>query len=474
MADTYMSMFDDDDKELAEKVLDYYDGDAKEHLMKFLTLHRKNALKKGLIPRSRNLVKNIVEKSGMLFNGKAPVLNVYIGDTVDEASSAKVQAIMESADWVEFFNNFDITLRLLKTEFLLVQVDPLTKQFVFTALDQSNSAVETDEFKRLTTLIYCTGELPDDGKSYRVWTDIEYFDLEVDRYGNETIVPGSAQPNPFGVIPAVPFHDTSTPREGAWNEIPEDLVEINDIYNLHLSDSEFAAMWVKQPTLFTNATIQGGMGATMEAQQFPGESLPRWVPSSDPGFVGGPGTVVAVETNGDPVYLDYKGPTPDLAALDTMVKQWVADFAQDWSVAIAQEGNGQADSGFKLVVKELPNLELRKKRARMMEAGFHRLYKILVPICATVGISLPPEGDLWVDFGQPDLPVDEKLSEEVWSRKIAEKRATRVDYFMEVKGMTKLEAEQKVAEIDASTPPAPARPGLVTATPANVNTTVTV
>ncbi len=447
MATTYMSLFDKDDKCLAEKVLDYYDGDSKEHLRSFLDMHRKNALKKGMIPRARNLVKMIVEKSGMLFNGKQPVTNVYIGDNVDEVASATAQAIMETADWTEFFNNFDITLRLLKTQYLLVQVDPVSRKFAFTCLDQSNCAVEVDVFKTLTTLVYRTEEL-EDGCLYRVWTAVEYFDLKVDKYGNEEVVPGSTFPNPYGVIPAVPFHDTNTPREGAWNEIPEDLVEINDIYNLHLTDSEFSAMWAKQPTLFTNAKIQGGMGVTMEAVQHQGESLPRWVPSSDPGFVGGPGTVVAVETDGDAVYLDYKGPVPPLMDLDDIVKRWVTDFAADWSVAVASEGNGQADSGFKLVVKELPNLELRKKRARMFEAGFHRLYDILVAVAGTVNITLPPEGELWVDFGEPDLPIDEKASEEVWSRKISEKRATRVDYFMEVKGMSKAEAEQKVAEID--------------------------
>lgn len=466
----YMDLFDANNKRLAAKVLDYYDGDSKEHLKVFLQDHRKNALKKGMVPRARNLVKMIAEKSGMLFNGKAPTLNVYRNKVVDDASSAIVQTIMESADWVEFFNNFDVTLRLLKTQYLLVQVNPLTRAFVFTALDQSNSAALKDVYGALVTLIYKVADEGED-KIYRVWNQVEYFDLRVDKHGNESVMPGSVEPNPYGTIPAVSFHDTSTPRKGCWNEIPEELVEINDIYNLHVTDSEFAAMWAKQPTLFTNAKIQGGMGVTMseQAPQY-GESMPRWVPSSDPGFVGGPGTVVAVETDGGSVYLDYKGPSPPLMELNDIVNKWVADWAADWSVAVSQEGNGNADSGFKLVVKELPNLELRKKRARMFEAGFHRLYKVLIAVGATLNITLPEDGELLAAFGAPELPIDEKLSEEVWSRKIAEKRATRVDYFMEVKGLSKLEAELKVAEIDATVIPGTQRP-----TPTSVTaTTVTV
>jgi hypothetical protein len=204
--------------------------------------------------------------------------------------------------------------------------------------------VLVDDFKRLNTLVYETGE-EDDCCTYRVWTAEEVFDLKVDCHGNEERIPGTTMPNPYGLIPASVFHDTNTPRSDAWNEIPEDLIEINEIYNLHISDSEFSAMWAKMPTLFTNAQIQGGTGQTMEAYQSPTDKLPRWVPSSDVGFVGGPGTVVAVETNGEPVFLDYKGPVPPLSDLDAIVNKWVQDFAGDWAVSIAAEGNGSADSG---------------------------------------------------------------------------------------------------------------------------------
>lgn len=443
----YMSLFDKDDQELAEKVLDYYDGESKEYLMKFLQVHRKNAIKKGMIARTRNLTKMVSEKSGMLFNGKAPTINVYRGETVDEGASILTQQVLESADWVEFFTNFDVVLRLLKTAYVLVQVDPVSKAFVFEMLDQHNCAVQLDTFKKLNTLIYETGE-DGDYCTYRVWTAESVFDLRVDEHGNEEVIPGSLMPNPYGMIPAAVFHDTNIPRSEAWNEIPEDLIEINDIYNLHISDSEFSAMWAKMPTLFTNAQIQGGTGAVMESYQGPNDKLPRWVPSSEVGFVGGPGTVVAVETNGEQVYLDYKGPVPPLMDLDTIVNKWVQDFAGDWSVAVSAEGNGSADSGFKLVVKELPNLQLRKTRQRMFEAGFKRLYYVLVAVAASVGIALPEDGELFIAFAPPELPIDEKASEEVWDLRINSGRASRVDYFMEAKGMSRLEAEAKVLEID--------------------------
>jgi len=453
----YMDLFDKRKQKLAKRFLDYYDGKSKEYLDEFIKMHRKNSVKKGMIARTRNLTKMIVDKSALLFSGKAPLIEVYRNDAVDDAASATALAMLESADWVEFFTNFDAIVRMLKTGIVLIQVNPETRKFVLEALDAHNAAIGYNAYKEMELLIYRTG-YNDKYTEYRVWEVDRYFDLRVDPYGEEEIVPGSIQPNPFGLIPAVLFHDTNVPRKGGFNEIPDDLIDINDIYNLHITDSEYASMWAKMPTLFTTATIQGQQGTTMVTYQGPEDKLPRWIPSNEPGFVGGPGTVVGIETNGEAVFLEYKAPNPPLQQLDQVILQWVNDFAQDWRVSISADGNGNADSGFKLVVKELPNLELRKQRQRMFEAGFHRMYEVLMAVGASVQIFLPEDGELFVTFAPPDLPVDERATEEIWSRKIHEKRASRLDYFMEVKGMSELEARAKIQSIDAEAPITPNRP----------------
>lgn len=467
----YMDLFNKKNAQLTRKIEDYFDGNSKPHLLEFMNTYRANGLKKGQQARTRNIFRPIVEKSGMLFGHRPPKLEVYDGDNVNDVASALVQTAFESAKWIEFFTNFDPMLRVLKTLYVMPQVDPISRRWVFVELNQDNCALKQNIFGDIELLLYCTGKNYDDTMRYTVWTPLEYWEIDVDGHGGEIEVPGSRQPNPYGLVPAAAFHDTTVPRHGKeWNTPTTDLIEISDIYNLHLTDSEFSAMWVKSPTLFTNAQIQGGSTETFEVRQVYGEALPRYVPTSSPGFVGGPGTVVGLESNGEPIYLDYKGPSPDLTGLDQMVKQWVMDFASDWSVQLMVEGNGAADSGFKLVVKELPNLELRKKRMKMMQGGFMRLYEIMIPMAASVGITLPDTAQLWVDFGEPNLPIDEKATEEVWSRRINEKRATRVDYFIEVKGMTKEEAEAKVAEIDAAGVPTPDRP----APSSVVATTVTI
>jgi hypothetical protein len=142
-----------------------------------------------------------------------------------------------------------------------------------------------------------------------------------------------------------------------------------------------------------------------------------------------------------------------------MFSQWVKDFAADWSVRLQSSGDASATSGFQLIVEELPNLELRKQRQKMFQTGFNRLYHVIAFITSTMpGINLPLDGELYVTFQSPALPIDDKAAEEVWSRKIQEGRASRIDYFMETKGMSKDEAIAKVAEIDVQNLVRPAAP----------------
>lgn len=468
---TFMDLFNKENRTLATKALDYYDGKSKEYLLSFLNVYRKNAVQKGLVPRTRNLTKDVIDKSGMLFSGRPPQIKVFPkGSTeIDENASLAAQDLFESASWMEFFNNFDSVVRMLKTAFVLAQYDQENNQVIFSMLGQHNAAVHAVN-GRVDTLIYFTGK---DGNvdTYRVWNPVTVFDLHVTN-GDEVKL--NEVPNPFGMVPVAVFHDTNTPRDGVWNQIPEDLIEINDIYNLFVSTAEYSGHHALLPTLFTNAQIQGSNGLGIDPgfrQEDYGSALgPRMVTGAiGQGFVGGPGEAVAIDANGQSVFLDYKGPNPQIEPLDRVVKGWFADFARDWSVTTEdQAGNGAADSGFKLVVKEMPNMELRKKRQRMMEAGFKRLYSVLLKISEVYNLGLAPDTELFLQFSAPELPVDEKSAEEVWSRKIKEGRATDVDYFMVQHGMSREEAQEKVRQIaedkaliaglNTATPAAPTDP----------------
>lgn len=450
---------------LADKVLDYYDGEQEEWFKKLLSdpnQGRKEWQQKGLIPRTRNILKMVVDKSGLLFNDKAPVLNVTNGQAnsiPDNQASTVLQSYLEKVDWVEFFTNFDAVVRMLKTACILIQYDTEADTLVFDILTQQNCAVvQNPNNKMVNTLVYRTNDPDDEIGMFRVYTKDLIQDITVDENGDETIT--ATMPNPFGIIPIVAFHDTNIPRIDFWNKIPTDLVNINDLYNFHITDSEYAASWAKLQTLFTNAKIESQDDMQFQSMEVYGSPLPRYAPAQS-SLMGGPGAIVQINTNGvDSPFVEYKGPVVDLMPIDDMVSKWVADYAQDWSVNINlnNAGTGTADSGFKLVVEELPNLELRKKRQRMMEAGFRRLYPILAKI---VNYYHPGTFDetlkLEAVFSDPVLPVsDPNLEEQAWSMRIMNGRASRVDYFMQVYGMSKQEAMAKILEVDSENKTAPA------------------
>lgn len=450
-------LFENKEAELTEKIIDMYLGDQEEYVVKLLSdpqKGRKDWQTRGIIPRHRNIMKMIVDKSGLLFNDKAPDLSVYNQKTdtsADEGQTATLRQQLEEVDWIEFFTNFDSIVRLVKSAMVLVQYDSEDKKLVLDVLTQHNSYVVTKGTK-IDTLIYKVAEREEDIYEFRVFTKELIQDILVnEETGEETII--QTIPNPFGIIPVTVFHDTNTPIFDFWNVIPTDLVQVNDLYNLHLTDSEYAASWSKLKTLFTNCRIQTAEDMVMEAVVPYGSELPRMAPTQG-ALIGGPSKVIQIDTMGvDSPFVEYKGPEVNLEPIDTMVNKWVADFAGDWCVNVKLAGTGVADSGFKLIVEEMDNLELRKKRARMFEAGFNRLFQTIKKVINTYSPgTYSEESVLFAKFAAPNLPVDVKLQEEVWSRRIGEGRATRVDYFIEVHGLTKEEAIAKVEEIDQTRP----------------------
>lgn len=459
MEDLILKMIDrlgDNDARFARKAINYYDGRQTEELIKTLSdssSFRKHWREKGMIVRTRNITKAIVDKSGLLFNGNQPKLEVWENNVINQNASEAVLDLFDKAEWIEFFSNFDNLVRILKTGLVLVQRTSEGKLF-FDALHRGNSVVSVDPNTReVKELLFYLGE-----NSYRHFTTELVTDYIYNSDAKQLIVESQIE-NFYGIVPVAAFHDTAIPRTGIWNVAPTDIIGLNEAYNLHLMESEYSAAWSKVKTLFTNASIDADSNRVEYVMN--GDSpFPIQQPSSTPAAVGGPGRIVQIETmGGQQPYVEYKGPDINLDPIETMFADWVKGFAADWSVRL--NGAGNATSGFQLIVEEMPNLELRKARQKMFQSGFARLYKVLTYVMQGVpGFPILPNAKLYVDFGDPSLPIDEKAQEEVWSRRITEGRASRVDYFMEVNGMSRDEAVKKVAEIDAFnrvTPPASTR-----------------
>ena len=456
---SFSEYFDCKEAKFAQKSLDYLDGKQLEYVIKLLdepTQGRREWRDRGMRPSSRNLTNMVIEKSALLFMNQPPQQEIFVNrdaTTSDEELSQKYNDILESSDWDEFMQNVDQVVRLLKTAVILTQYDEYDDSLMLDCLHRGNSYVRINPHsKKPVLLVYKTYE--DEYEEYcyyRVFTE-----EKIEDWREKESTPGrppeppelvSTQDNPYGRIPMTTFYDTNTPRVGYWNVMPTDLIGVNESYNLHLVDTEFGASWNIHKTLFTNCEITNSISGSMQVSEQYKQPLPRQSVAND-GALMGLSKIVHLDTTGvDSPFVEFKGPDLDLEQTTKLFATWVRDFASDWSVNVKLVGEGVANSGFQLIVEEFDNLELRKIRAKMFTTGLERMFDTIKDVWNYhYPATFPEDSYCGIVFALPSLPVETKSQEEVWTSKINQKRATPIDYYMEVLGLTKEEANAKWEE----------------------------
>jgi hypothetical protein len=86
----------------------------------------------------------------------------------------------------------------------------------------------------------------------------------------------------------------------------------------------------------------------------------------------------------------------------------------------------------------------------MAEITIERMLRLTIFIYnAHFPNSFSQDAEIDIEFTPPALPYDEIANEQKWSVMLAEQRATPVDYYQEVWGMTKEEAVQKDLDVKA-------------------------
>jgi len=101
------------------------------------------------------------------------------------------------------------------------------------------------------------------------------------------------------------------------------------------------------------------------------------------------------------------------------------------------------------------------------EASFKQFYRVLAGMHSAIysNDELTTAADLFVEFMNPRLPIDQQQNEQVWTERINNNRATVVDYLIQEKGMSPEEALLKAEEIKSFN----AAKAEVTPTDANVD-----
>jgi hypothetical protein len=472
--------FNGDDAVQANRLEDYYLGKQNQYVEAMLGKQRDDWKARGFIVESRNIVGMIITNSGPLMN-KPPVLSIVPYGANKGIPDAKFNQIMEGANWLPVFQNVDAYTRLFGSVIVVQQKyvpegrmtvdgayqfdaskgDALKIDF----LHVGNSVVKMDKLNRnIAELAFLTTDYSNCAPwSYRYINSDVIEDYTVD--GDKETLDASVE-NTEGIVPASPFYDTRTPARGIWNNIPEDLLNIQDKVNLFNVDMTRSIAYQQQKTFFTDSDIvdSGARNAGKPTMGHPGidgassssgtqgqgfkQASQSWTKLTESKkSIGGLGSMVRLRkdsTDGSSPMVKFDGPTTDVMALYNVVALQVRDVAADWCVTVKASDSQKANSGFQVIVEENDNMQLREKRAQSFQAGFKRFYGITQVLYPEL-----QEGMLTVEFAAPALPVDPVAEQTVWAYMIANNFATPVDFFMKAQSMTKEDAMTKLHEVIA-------------------------
>lgn len=443
----------------AQRSLMYLDGDQKEELCRSLNHVRKHWKEQGVIPRTRNITAPVVEKSAKLFKDGPPVFAVYTNDVnkPDEKQTQALMNLLAPSDFGSFLLNFQKVVRLLSTGVVLVSYDTKKDQLTLDILHRANTIVMQDPiYKEVVLVLYKLNTDQQGTDHYRAWDQFKIYDIAAPAsvgIGITTVSIVNTQPNPWGIVPIVPFYDLSPPRVGFWKEADMSLVDCNESYNLHLTESEWTMRLQKTPYTFHNLELKPvDNGQQLELSDAI-SGVPRMFVPTATQLV--PGSLIYCEANAPTgPWLQESSVSTDMKAMDAVFADRVNTVAADWSVRLQQVGDGgaaaKANSGFQLIIMELPNTELRQAQQRQWEQSFSLFFRLVKKIWNSAHpFTFSDDAQLYTDFNDPDLPVDIVASEQVWDLKIGGDRASVIDYYMTELGMTKDEAIAHADEVQA-------------------------
>jgi hypothetical protein len=206
--------------------------------------------------------------------------------------------------------------------------------------------------------------------------------------------------------------DKRPPASGFWSKPAwEELVGFNQDINLMNIEVKLGSRYSFLGQLFTNSNLPDGL-------------------------VNGADTVIQVEQDNPeiPLYIEYKAPQVQIDQFQSWIDGQARSIAENWGVKLEAEGQGMAESGFKLIVEEIPTIETRLTRQKAAVPFEESLYKVISKMHSVdmpQAPQFPEDSKLKVMFPVPDLPVKKMEEWTIAKEQIALGVLDPVDYLME-------------------------------------------
>lgn len=422
----------------AQRAVDFYEGDQTRLMREILSTDGrgiKHWHDRGVMNIWVNYVLDVIRQSSHTYDTQ-PKREVFTGEDVNEAVTDVYKNLLIDAGFEFASQGLDELSRLLKSTLLFIQFVPERNKYNFVLLGRHNSHVEWDSLTgTVTSLMYATCDAGlSGGQMHRhvtpdIVTDIEFF--KEDGPSSATVKIRSEEVNPYGIIPVAPLFDVRQPTSGFYGKPAwEDLVGFNEAKNMFHIEAKFGSRFGLLGMPVTNAKIAKGT-------------------------VMSPDAILEVEqTDPDvPIFFDFKAPQVQIDAFLPWLDGLTKDIGRSWGVTFDAEGAGSADSGFKLIVKELPNTELRqtrRKAALQFEQELFNALRTMHSVDSPSATQIPTDAKLVAEFTAPLNVVNKTEENEIRQKKVAGGTMSRRRAILEENPTwTTDEADEELALIDA-------------------------
>jgi len=361
----------------AQKAIDYLENDMLCHMEALLKFHIKDWEKRKFVPVYENPLRILVQRSAKTYK-ESPQRTVNIDGVPSESDTEKYNELLRSTNLNFISQDLDERARALSASLLLVQVDDETDTLNLSVLSCNNSAVEYDrKTGQLKGLIYTAGLVGmNGGQVFHIWTPDRIYDLE----GNKVVFDTE---NPYGIIPVAVLNDIRPPLGELWKyKSWEQLLQLSDGLNLFNTEALYNARYAMVGSPVTNMTIPEGTVLGIDSPlQLDGGA-------------------------GETPFFEFSSPTANVTEFQAWMKPFREQIADEWSVNLKVSGSGSADSGFKLIVEEFENIELRQKRIVAAKQFENDLYQVFATMSQVHDWGLSVDGEGIADFQEPSLPVN--------------------------------------------------------------------
>jgi len=368
----------------AQVAVDYLENDMLGHMHQLLAKHITKYDKRGFVPIYENLTRILIERSAKSYK-VSPKRAVMVGDTVSDGQTQIYNDLIKGTNLNFIAQDVDTRARLLKAAVLLPQVDTDEQgigsgKINLSVLSRNNCDVKVNRMTgEIEGLFYTAGMVGlRDGQIYHHWTPGVITDLEGDKVTGE-------RANPYGMVPAAILHDTRPPASGELWRYPawEQLTQLNNGINLFNTETLYNARFAMVGSPVTNMIIPEGtvMGIDSPLSMSTGDG-------SDPFF-------------------EYKSPTVQISQILDWLTKLKDGVSDEWGVNLKFAAGSIADSGFKLLVEEFENIELRQQRLVAAKRFEAELYHVLAVMSQVHSWGLDINGIGVADFPEPALPVNQ-------------------------------------------------------------------